>query len=98
MPRLRRADCSGPGFQRVKRGGSHAEQHVDAMLANGGGLFTRLFRRLFGMIGKSWHMYPLGVLFGQLDEARCPAGHAPPPVIMMPRAEFWRVSVGPSLY
>jgi high-affinity nickel-transport protein len=51
-------------FQRVKGGGSYAAQDVDAMLASGGGIFTRLFRRLFGMIGKSWHMYPLGFLFG----------------------------------
>jgi len=51
-------------FQRVKQGGSYTPQDVDAMLANGGGLFTRLFRRLFGLIGKSWHMYPLGFLFG----------------------------------
>jgi high-affinity nickel-transport protein len=51
-------------FQHVKRGGSYAAEDVDAMLANGGGLFTRVFRRLFGMIRKSWHMYPLGFLFG----------------------------------
>jgi high-affinity nickel-transport protein len=51
-------------FQRVKKGGDYAAQDVDAMLANGGGIFTRLFRRLFGLIGKSWHMYPLGFLFG----------------------------------
>jgi len=51
-------------FQRVKDGGSYAAQDIDAMLANGGGLLTRLFRRLFGMVGRSWHMYPLGFLFG----------------------------------
>jgi high-affinity nickel-transport protein len=51
-------------FQRVKQGGNYTRQDVDAMLATGGGLFTRLFRRLFGLIGKSWHMYPLGFLFG----------------------------------
>jgi len=51
-------------FQKVKGGGSYAASDVDAMLATGGGIFTRLFRRLFGMIGKSWHMYPLGFLFG----------------------------------
>jgi high-affinity nickel-transport protein len=51
-------------FQRVKKGGDYAAQDVDAMLASGGGLFTRLFRRLLGLIGKSWHMYPLGFLFG----------------------------------
>src|SRR4030095_4035399 len=41
-----------------------AAEDVDTMLANGGGIFTRIFRRLFGMIGKSRHMYPLGFLFG----------------------------------
>jgi high-affinity nickel-transport protein len=51
-------------FQRVKRGGDYVAADVDAMLANGGGVFTRLFRRLFGLIGKSRHMYPLGFLFG----------------------------------
>ena len=51
-------------FQRVKTGGSHVAQDMDALLANGGGIFTRLFRRLFGLICKSWHMYPLGFLFG----------------------------------
>lgn len=51
-------------FQRVKRGGSYTPQDLDAMLAAGGGIFTRMFRRLFGMIRKSWHMYPLGFLFG----------------------------------
>jgi high-affinity nickel-transport protein len=51
-------------FQRVKSGGSYAAEDIDAMLASGGGVFTRLFRRLFGMIRKSWHMYPLGFLFG----------------------------------
>lgn len=30
----------------------------------GGGLLSRLFRRLFRLVGRSWHMYPLGLLFG----------------------------------
>ncbi|MBO0702435.1 MAG: HoxN/HupN/NixA family nickel/cobalt transporter [Candidatus Dormibacteraeota bacterium] len=29
-----------------------------------GGLFTRLFGRLFGMVDRSWQIYPIGVLFG----------------------------------
>ena len=28
------------------------------------GLLARVFRRLFRMISRSWHMYPLGLLFG----------------------------------
>jgi high-affinity nickel-transport protein len=34
------------------------------MLTAGGGFFARIFRRLFALIGRSWHMYPLGFLFG----------------------------------
>jgi nickel/cobalt transporter (NiCoT) family protein len=29
-----------------------------------GGLLARLFRPMFRMITRSWHMYPLGILFG----------------------------------
>ena len=50
-------------FRRVKNGGTYVESDLDILLANGG-LLTRIFRRLFGLIGRSWHMYPLGFLFG----------------------------------
>jgi high-affinity nickel-transport protein len=50
-------------FHRVRAGGRHAHVDLDLFL-NGGGLLARIFRPLFGMIRKSWHMYPLGFLFG----------------------------------
>src|SRR5262249_46033161 len=50
-------------FHRVKNGGVVVEEDLDALLA-GGGLLARLFRPLFGMVRTSWHMYPLGLLFG----------------------------------
>jgi len=50
-------------FQRVKRGGSYVAEDLDLMLAQGG-LLARIFRRLFRMVRQSWHMYPLGFLFG----------------------------------
>lgn len=50
-------------FQRVKTGGSYVTEDLDLMLANGG-LLTRIFHRLFRMVRQSWHMYPLGFLFG----------------------------------
>jgi len=34
------------------------------MLVVGEGLLARLFRPLFRVVSKSWHMYPLGFLFG----------------------------------
>ena len=50
-------------FQRVRRGGTYVEDELNVFLAQRG-LFGRLFRRLFRLIGRSWHMYPLGFLFG----------------------------------
>src|SRR5436853_2031507 len=50
-------------FQRVKNGGAYVANDLDLVLARGG-VFARLFRRLFRLIGRSWHMYPLGFLFG----------------------------------
>lgn len=50
-------------FVRVKRGAQHAEADIDGLLAQRG-LLGRLFRPLLGLIGASWHMYPLGILFG----------------------------------
>ena len=50
-------------FRSVKAGGRLVEADLDAALA-GGGLLSRLFRRLFRLVGASWHMYPLGLLFG----------------------------------
>jgi nickel/cobalt transporter (NiCoT) family protein len=50
-------------FQSVRRGGKLVEQDLDLLLA-GRGFFGRLFRGLFRLIERSWHMYPLGLLFG----------------------------------
>ena len=50
-------------FQGVRRGGRYVEEDLDLLLTNCG-LLARLFRPLFGLISRSWHMYPLGVLFG----------------------------------
>jgi nickel/cobalt transporter (NiCoT) family protein len=49
-------------FQHVQRGGRIEADHLDALLA-GRGLLARLFRGIFRIISKSWHMYPLGLLF-----------------------------------
>ena len=50
-------------FVRVRRGGAYVEEDFDLLLGSRGFL-TRLFRPVFRLIRKSWHMYPLGVLFG----------------------------------
>jgi nickel/cobalt transporter (NiCoT) family protein len=50
-------------FQHVRRDGRIEEDQLD-MLSAGQGPLARLFRPLFRVISKSWHMYPLGFLFG----------------------------------
>jgi high-affinity nickel-transport protein len=50
-------------FQHVKAGGYYVEEDLNMLLAKGGFL-ARIFRPLFRMISRSWHMYPLGFLFG----------------------------------
>ena len=50
-------------FHRVRGGEVTGHNDLDSILM-GGGLLARVFRPLFGMIRRSWHMYPLGLLFG----------------------------------
>jgi high-affinity nickel-transport protein len=50
-------------FVRVRRGEPYVEEDLDLLLGNRG-LLARVFRPMFHMITRSWHMYPLGVLFG----------------------------------
>jgi nickel/cobalt transporter (NiCoT) family protein len=50
-------------FVRVRNGAPYVDEDFDLLLADRGFL-SRLFRPMFAMIRRSWHMYPLGVLFG----------------------------------
>ena len=50
-------------FQDVKRGGRLIEEDLDRVLRSRG-FFGRLLRPLYDIIRRSWHMYPLGLLFG----------------------------------
>jgi high-affinity nickel-transport protein len=50
-------------FMRVRRGEPYVEEDFDMLLADHG-LLSRLCRPMFNMIRSSWHMYPLGFLFG----------------------------------
>jgi high-affinity nickel-transport protein len=56
-----RSVCSA--FMRVRRGGPYLEEDFDLLLGSRGFL-ARLFRPMFQLISHSWHMYPLGILFG----------------------------------
>lgn len=50
-------------FAHVRAGGTYVEDDLD-MLLGGRGPMSRLFRPMFRLVSKSWHMAPLGFLFG----------------------------------
>lgn len=50
-------------WRHVRGGGKYVEDDFDLLLADRG-FIARLFRPLFRLITRSWHMYPLGFLFG----------------------------------
>jgi high-affinity nickel-transport protein len=50
-------------FRRVAAGGAYSEATLEEFL-NERGLLARVFRPMLRIIRKSWHMYPLGILFG----------------------------------
>jgi high-affinity nickel-transport protein len=50
-------------FRNVRDGGTYSEATIDEYLSNRG-LMGRFFRPLMKFVSKSWHMYPIGVLFG----------------------------------
>ena len=50
-------------FVHVRRGGAYVDEDFDLLLGSRGFL-TRIFRPVFRLVRRSWHMYPLGLLFG----------------------------------
>jgi high-affinity nickel-transport protein len=50
-------------FQNVRRGGGLDHDDLDLLMSKTG-FFARIFRPLFRTVTRSWHMYPVGFLFG----------------------------------
>jgi high-affinity nickel-transport protein len=50
-------------LQEIRKVGGYTDQSPD-ILMSGGGIMARIFRPLFRMISRPWHMYPIGILFG----------------------------------
>jgi nickel/cobalt transporter (NiCoT) family protein len=50
-------------WKHVRGGGAYVDDDFDMLLANRG-LVARMFRPLFRLVTRSWHMYPIGFLFG----------------------------------
>ena len=50
-------------WRQAREGGAYVDDDFDLLLA-GRGFIARILRPLFRLVTRSWHMYPLGVLFG----------------------------------
>ncbi len=50
-------------WRHVREGGAYVDEDFDLLLADRG-FMARIFRPLFCLISRSWHLYPLGFLFG----------------------------------
>ncbi|MGA1804983.1 HoxN/HupN/NixA family nickel/cobalt transporter [Rhizobium sp. HT1-10] len=50
-------------YRRVRAGGTYVEEDLDLLL-NNRGFLARILRPMFKLVTKSWHMFPLGFLFG----------------------------------
>jgi high-affinity nickel-transport protein len=50
-------------YRQVRHGGAYVEEDLD-MLLNNRGFLARIFRPVFRLVTRSWHMFPLGFLFG----------------------------------
>jgi high-affinity nickel-transport protein len=50
-------------YRHLSAGGEHSSEDLD-MLVNNCGFLSRIFRPLFRLVTESWHMFPLGFLFG----------------------------------
>ena len=85
-------------FVKVRRGEPYVEEDLDLLLGSRGFL-SRIFRPIFHMIEHSWHMYPLGFLFGLGFDTATEIG-----LLGISAAEasrglsFWSILVFPALF
>ena len=85
-------------FQHVRKGGSYLDEDFDLLLSSRG-LLAPLFRPLFRLIGESWHMYPIGFLFGLgFDTATEVALLAVAATAAAKGMSIWTIMVFPSLF
>ncbi|RFB76281.1 HoxN/HupN/NixA family nickel/cobalt transporter [Methylovirgula sp. 4M-Z18] len=85
-------------FSRARRGEKIVEEDLDALLA-GQGFMVRIFRPIFSVVSRSWHMYPVGFLFGLGFDTATEIGllgiSAAQAAVGM---SFWTILVFPALF
>ncbi len=85
-------------LRKVGAGGAHSAPELDRLLDQRG-LFARLFRPLFRLVTASWHMFPVGFLFGLgFDTATEVALLGISATAAAKGASIWSIMLFPSLF
>ncbi|WP_419683639.1 HoxN/HupN/NixA family nickel/cobalt transporter [Burkholderia theae] len=85
-------------FRAVKRGEPLVEADLD-LLMNQRGVLARIFRPLFRIVSRSWHLYPVGFMFGiGFDTATEIALFGISATQVQGGLSFWSVMVLPALF
>jgi high-affinity nickel-transport protein len=85
-------------FAAVKRGETLRAYDLD-LLRNGRGVLARLFRPLFRIATRSWHMFPMGFLFGLgFDTASEVALFGISAAEAAKGVSFWTILIFPALF
>lgn len=85
-------------FTRARRGGQVDGEDLD-MLLSGRGFFARIFRSVFGIVSRSWHLYPIGFLFGLGFDTATEIGLLGLSATQVAHGmSFWTVLVFPALF
>ena len=85
-------------FTRARRGEEIADEDLDALLA-GRGFIARIFRPVFRVVSRSWHMYPIGFLFGLGFDTATEIGLLGILATQAAqRMSFWMVLIFPALF
>lgn len=85
-------------FNRVRQGGTYVEEDLDLLLGNRG-ILARLFRPVFKMIRRGWHMYPMGFLFGLGFDTATEIGLLGISAVEASKGlSFWSILIFPALF
>ena len=85
-------------WRHVRGGGRYVDEDFDLLL-NSRGILARLFRPLFRLVSTSWHMFPLGFLFGLgLDTATEVAVLGISATQAAQGVSIWSIMVFPALF
>jgi nickel/cobalt transporter (NiCoT) family protein len=84
-------------FRRVRAGHALREEELDILLAQRGWL-ARLFRPMFRLVSRSWHLFPIGVLFALGFDTASAISLFGLSVQASHEASIWSVLVFPALF